>query len=635
MTASARLALIAAVMGATVALPAQTSTQLPIPRGPNVLLGRVVDMSADTPIGGAIVTIFGFVDSAGKPLPGIPQGLIGQSESRNTMTTADGHFVFRDLAAGHYTVAVRAIGYSNVDAWQAIEIHDNDKPRPIPVRLWKYASISGRVIDERGEPVVGMHVNALRRSASASGVVMNRAGLGITDDRGSYRISQLMPGDYLVGVMSTTTTMPVSVAGAMESSAANRDAYMEMSNTLRQSGPFRTWGCAECWASSSDGERYGNLVLQRLGPTLPLTPDGKPLAFANSLYPGTSSLTDATVVTVGSGESRAAVDIPIRFVRAVSVSGVVTGPDGPMKSLFVRLAPPGIGLNDLDPAGIATAVTDTQGAFTILGTTPGEYVLSAAFSDVNERTREGRVLSAVQQLAVGDTDIAGLTLTMQPGARVLGRVEFSNPASSGRPTMPLIVSISPVRSLSARQSSTTMQPDGAFRSGGHPPGQYTISALPAGTESGAHRAWFWQSTTLAGRPLVDEVIEIGSSELTGLVITFGLTTNRVSGAVTDANGAPDAGAAVIAFAAEPTAAWRKGILTSRRIRRVNSTSKGNYEIATLAPGEYFLAAVSVRQALDWRTPQFLERLINGATRVTIGVDDSKNVPLKTIVPGGR
>jgi hypothetical protein len=287
-------------------------------------------------------------------------------------------------------------------------------------------------VDERGEPVVGMQVNALRRSTSAGSVVMNRMGVAVTDDRGVYRIAQLIPGEYVVGVLSTTTTMPVSVAGAMESSAANREAYSEMSFELRRGGLRRTWGCEDCWASTSDGQRYGDFVLQRLGPPLPLAPSGEPLAFANSLYPGTPSLSDATVITLGSGESRNGVDVPIRFVPAVGISGVVTGPDGPMRHQLVRLVSPGVSLSDFDPSGIATAVTDAQGAYAILGVAPGEYTLMSAFG-FNDGTGKSGSLSATEHISVGDLDIAGLALRLQHAARVSGaRSSRAQPGSDRR-----------------------------------------------------------------------------------------------------------------------------------------------------------------------------------------------------------
>ena len=124
------------------------------------------------------------------------------------------------------------------------------------------------------------------------------------------------------------------------------------------------------------------------------------------------------------------------------------------------------------------------------------------------------------------------------------------------------------------------------------------------------------------------MIELASSEVSGLVLTFGQTTNRVSGRVSDGSGAPDPEAAVIVFPAD-SSAWRESIFTGRRTRKANATSAGSYDVATFAPGDYYVAAVATRQALDWQNPAFLERLIAGATRVTLGAEDQKTVPLRT------
>lgn len=623
------IALVVA-LAATLAGHAQQGAPVPIPKGTNVLLGRVLDVGGDTPVGGAIVTIVGFFDGTGKPLPSLPQvqdRMLG--EGRNVMTGADGYFVFRDLPAGRFSVTVRALGYVNTDyPMKVVEVGDSAKPPAVTLRLWRHAAIGGRVVDERGEPIAGMRVEALTRAVSSSGVTWSQSAAGMTDDRGVYRIAQLAPGDYMVGVLSTTTTLPASVAGAMDPSPDNREAYSAMSSVLTQAGMFRTWGCPTCWGSSSDGHRIGDFVLQRLGPTLPPGPDGRPLSFSNAVYPGTSNPAEGTVITLGSGETRTGLDIPVRFVPGVRISGVVTGPEGPAQHYVVRLSPPGINLNAFDPSGVATAVTDARGAFSMFAVTPGEYVLSSALVRLNSETRgEGVSLSAKQQIAVGDSDVTGLTLQLQPGVKMSGRVEFTN-VSGNRPTVRQVVTPQPIRADTWRTVQAVVQPDGTFRTGGDPPGRYIVNATsPPG--------WFWQTTTLNGRPVLDDIVELGASELTGLVLTFGQKTNGVSGTVTDATGAPDADAFVIVFPAD-SGAWRESIFSiSRRYRAANSTSAGTFEMTTFAPGEYFVAAVSARVARSWPDAKFLERLVAGAAKVTLGPEDSKNVALKTLAVAGR
>jgi len=171
-----------------------------------------------------------------------------------------------------------------------------------------------------------------------------------------------------------------------------------------------------------------------------------------------------------------------------------------------------------------------------------------------------------------------------------------------------------------------VQPDGSFRTGGDPPGRYLINAA-------AGSGWFLQTMTLNGKPVLDDTIDIGETEVTGLVLTYGTTTNRVSGRVDTAAGTPDPDAAVIMFAADSNA-WREGVFSSsRRARMVRVRSTGAFEIASMAAGEYYLAAVPSRMVLNWRDPQLLERLVAGATRVTLGVEDEKTVTLRTLTPG--
>ena len=621
--------LLLAALGTTFA-HAQTPV-VSMPAGTNVVLGRVIEVGTDAPVGGAIVSLTGHFNAAGKPAaPALGVRATELPPVVNVMTTADGYFVFRNLPAGTFTAAIRALGYVNSDFPPTlVEVRENQKPTEVQFRVWKFAAIGGRVVDERGEPVAGVLVNALRR-APAGGGVLNPSGAGpaLTDDRGEYRITQLPPGEYTAGIFSTTTTLPESVAAALDPSVVNRDNYMAMTAELRQSGFFRTWGCPTCISNSHEGHHVAGFVLQRPGVPLPPAPDGRPLGFANTYYPGTTRAADATTVSLGSGESRTDLDLVLRLTPTVTVSGVLTGPDGPMAHAMLTLAPPGTDRGDFEMTGMASAVTDSRGAFAFLAVAPGEYALSALALLGNEMTGEGKPVWASQSLNVGDTGVTGLTITMQPGVRASGRMEFkSTSGTASQPTQRQVFSLQPVRAQFWRTLSAVVQSDGRFETAGDPPGRYILNALtPAG--------WFLQTTTLAGKPVLDEMIELGASEVSGLVFTFGQTTNRVSGRVSDNSGAPDPDAAIIVFPADSNA-WREGIFTSRRARKVLATSAGSYELATFAPGEYYVAAVAARQALTWQDPQFLERLIAGATKVTLGAEDQKTVPLRTLTLTGR
>jgi hypothetical protein len=107
----------------------------------------------------------------------------------------------------------------------------------------------------------------------------------------------------------------------------------------------------------------------------------------------------------------------------------------------------------------------------------------------------------------------------------------------------------------------------------------------------------------------------------------------VSGQVTDSAGAPDPHAAVIVFPADSNV-WQDGVFTNRRTRMVRTTSTGAFDVATLAPGDYFIAATDVREALNWQDAEWLTSLVARASRISLGAEDQRTVTLRTLTPTG-
>ena len=137
-----------------------------------------------------------------------------------------------------------------------------------------------------------------------------------------------------------------------------------------------------------------------------------------------------------------------------------------------------------------------------------------------------------------------------------------------------------------------------------------------------------------GQLVPDDMIELTTEDVTGLVLTFSKTPTRLSGSIADANGAPDPNADVVVFPADATL-WREGVIHNRRARMMRATSTGTFEAFGLAPGEYYLAAISAGSMTDWQDPSFLERIVPVAMKITLGSGEEKTVALKTVTPRER
>src|SRR5438270_10766040 len=110
-----------------------------------VITGRVIDESGQ-PIANALINVFS------------PRG------RSNTSSDADGRFSTDNLPRSAYTVNANAPGYYDADSL-ASERGERTYYQPgdaVTIRLNKGGVITGRVTSANGEPLVAVHVDAIR-----------------------------------------------------------------------------------------------------------------------------------------------------------------------------------------------------------------------------------------------------------------------------------------------------------------------------------------------------------------------------------------------------------------------------------------------------------------------------------------
>jgi protocatechuate 3,4-dioxygenase beta subunit len=123
-----------------------------------------------------------------------------------TQTDAAGAFQFSHLAAGDYVVKAAKSGFVPVEGEEeGTELSLTESRENFVVRLKPLAAIRGRVSDSSGEPVEGATVIALRSGIEFGRRRYRMASMAVTNDRGEYRIAQLLGGRYLVKASGNTS----------------------------------------------------------------------------------------------------------------------------------------------------------------------------------------------------------------------------------------------------------------------------------------------------------------------------------------------------------------------------------------------------------------------------------------------
>lgn len=164
----------------------------PRPDGSGGLRGRVIDGATGEPLRGARMTVTW-------------QALEGSGSARfSTRSDAQGAFAFERLPDGVYFVQVQRQGHFELPgAFQSqrqVTLRGGASIDLGDMRLMRGGILTGRVVDQHGEPVVGARVTPIGRPPGQD-VLMPLGGGVTTDDRGVYRAHGLMPATYTVRVV--------------------------------------------------------------------------------------------------------------------------------------------------------------------------------------------------------------------------------------------------------------------------------------------------------------------------------------------------------------------------------------------------------------------------------------------------
>src|SRR5579862_1471899 len=512
-----------------------------------------------------------------------------------TMTDSSGRFVFVGLPAGRYTLSASKPGYvptyygakrqSLAALALPIALTEGQKLPALELKMLHGAAITGTLRDENGRPVPSTSIQIVGARMSNGHLTTEYVaygGVNQTDDRGTYRVYGLPPGSYLI-----SATL----------SAANGTSVRLTTDDEVKWAERRAQAAATGMAMPSDA-------------ALPPPPQGQAVAYTPVYYPGVVDPQTATLVTLGPAEERGGIDFGLRLVPTAKVQGTVLGLDGhPAQGVQLQLIGGGNGLNDSMSSIMMlefmmnSARTAATGKFSFAGIKPGQYTVSARASSKTPPAgapagRGAGPAPAVQDLwaempiAVDGHDLADVSLTLQPGMTISGKVVFDGQTPPPDVTRVRVsLQLPPTSGPRLGIPQATVNADGTFEMAGVTPGQYRLDAYSPGIAlvNSNTPAWSLRAATLNGRNLSDVPFELRPNEnLSGVTIAFTDNTTEISGTLFDTAGRPAPDYYVFAYPAD-RARWVAG---SRGTGRpVRPDSSGKYTISNLPPGEYYICAL--------------------------------------------
>lgn len=228
--------------GVIIGFPLRPFTPLAAGEQPTVVRGRVVSATGGV-VAGATVQL----------------AAQGRREGATILSDRDGTFGFTGIAPGVFLIGASKTGFSS-------DTMPNGRPLTVTatganaeLTLTPWSSITGRVVDELGDPVQAASVQLLRLQFQDGRRRLVSAGFSrSTDDRGLFRIFGVPPGQYIVSASASdiaTAELPGYVrtyypgvadaasspfftvaAGQLQASA---DITLVRQNTARVSGVVR------------------------------------------------------------------------------------------------------------------------------------------------------------------------------------------------------------------------------------------------------------------------------------------------------------------------------------------------------------------------------------------------------------
>lgn len=445
-----------------------------------------------------------------------------------------GHFLLENLEAGDYRLSAEQQNFFTDSRKRSfhpiIELAAGELRKDVIVRLLPTAVVTGQIVDEHNAPMEHVQIKLLAREYYKGRLTLTLAGLGITDDRGRYRIYDVRPGRYYL--------------------------LAEIDPELRKKGMEVISAPGVLGVINHAGQQGGSNE-----------PEPQSLVtYAPAFYPATSDYLEATVLDVQPGDELHA-GFVLTGQPAVSIRGaVVNGVTGErVKAASVNAYwTDALGAN----GGSFTGTAGRDGTFEVRGIAPGMYTVRTSFSD------ETGQYNGQETVEVGPHGADDVLLAGMPDFDIDGHVIIE--AENSKPPKHVSIDFAPSRVPGAFRVAT----DGdslEFQARLRPGERYTVNAV------GLPGDYYLKDLRTDGQSIERNQLA-GSGPHQHLELVLSPSGGHIEGLVQDEKDQP-ASASVLLV---PDAARRTYFDLFRKSR---SGSDGKFTLRGIPPGTYSLLAI--------------------------------------------
>lgn len=461
--------------------------------------GRVVDKMTGAPlrkvtlslqgVGGGRAAAQGAFPIGAPGIRGMPPGGQQGRQTYGTRTDDQGVFRFEGLAPGSYTLIGERVGYIRQQfnprgvsfSGTRIELRDGQQITGLLFKLSPQGVITGRVLDEDGDPLTGANLVLLRWSYVDGRRELTSAGSARVNDIGEFRIAQVPPGTY----------------------------YLMAADNMGRGGPFQV---------------------------------EEEIPHVSTFYPRALDWSGATPLTVRDGEQISGVDVHMQRARVFSVRGTVvdSATNEPATGVALLLSPERGGVTTAYER--RTSQTEVGGAFEIAGVLPGSYAITSRSRGRGPGGRGGRGNVeaeqsngvAYQSIVVGEGDVNNVLVVLRPPLSLSGIITIDGDDSTTLPRL----QISLTSDMGTGMYVARAEQDGAFEVSQLPPDRYHVS-LRGLSANMYPKSLRYGDTEMLGKPL-----DLSGGVAGPVRIALSPNGAAVSGVVTDADDEPAGGVLV-------------------------------------------------------------------------------------------